>query len=98
MSKPVYKSRIEELLRLKSQMLGEPLSAEDLAQHIGVTRQTIYNWMSEDGVNTMPSAPHQIKLETYFGVPWTQIWRLVNQEKMSEQSPPSFVGVLAHAS
>lgn len=80
MNKPIYTSRINELLKLKSEMVGKDLSADDLAQHIGVTRQTIYNWMSNNGVNSLPSAQHQLALVRYFGVPWTRIWRLLDEE------------------
>lgn len=70
-----WKSRIPELLEAKGDLLGRKVSPEELAQAIGVTRQTIYTWIAEEGVPTI-SADKTAKLMEFFGVPEWRLWSL----------------------
>jgi transcriptional regulator with XRE-family HTH domain len=82
---PVYVSRIAELLALKGEMEGREIPASALADFVGVTRQAVSLWMSPKGINRLPDAPTQRKLERFFNVPWDRIWRL---EESTEDSEP----------
>jgi len=73
---PVYRSDIQSLLALKSEMNGEEISVPDLARAVGVSRQTIYSWLSPRGVKTLPGAVRQRRLEQFFGVSFKRIWTL----------------------
>jgi len=66
---PVYISRIRELLELKSVMAGRDIEVQEIADHVGVTRQTVSAWMSTRGVLTPPRAKYQRRLEDFFGFP-----------------------------
>lgn len=87
----VWKSRLSDLLLAKGQMLGKgrALTPEELSKEIGVSRQTVYNWMSPDGLKTL-TANHAIRLERFFGVPVERIWQL-------EEDEPGNVTALATA-
>jgi len=93
MSEAVYVSRIEELLKLKSDMTKETISVNDLADYVGVSRQTIYLWMSEKGVNSLPTAERQRKLEKFFSVTWDKIWTLKRADDEYPQLVVVSVGV-----
>ena len=83
---PVYVSRIEELLRLKSEMAGERVRVSDLAEYVGVSRQTVQAWLSPRGVKTLPIASHHFKLEQFFGVTFDKIWTLKSVEVPNDES------------
>lgn len=91
-----WKSRIPELLAAKGEMLGlgRPVKPDEMAAEIGVSRQTVYNWASLDGIDTL-TGDSSAKLVQYFGVPVWNIWRLEFEpaDKASEVGQP--VGVAA---
>lgn len=73
----VWRSRLKELMRMKGEMLGlgRALKPEELANEIGVSKQTVYNWLADDGLQSL-TANHAIRLVRYFGVPINRIWEL----------------------
>ena len=76
-TRAVWVSRISELLEAKGRMLGlgRAVKPDEMAAQIGVSRQTVYTWMSPDGLSSL-SADSAAKLERYFGVSAANIWRL----------------------
>ena len=92
---PVYVSRIEELLRLKSEMVGERVRVSDLADYVGVSRQTVQTWLSPRGVKNLPTASHQFKLEQFFAVTFDKIWTLKSVETEGGDEPGQRVAEFA---
>lgn len=92
----VWKSRISELLQAKGTMLGleRPIRPEEVANELGVSRQTIYTWMGDDGIN-MLTADNAAKLERYFGVPVWSIWRLVAVDAIEDTEPGQQAALIA---
>jgi len=82
----VYISRIRELLELKRQMEQREISVKELADFVGVSRQTMHLWMSPHGIKTLPASHKQARLEEFFGVSWKQIWQL-KEEGEAEGQP-----------
>jgi len=74
----VWVSRIAELLRLKSELTGRHITPEELGRYVGVSRQTIYNWMADDGVPTI-AADKSARVAEYFDVPVWRVWRLAEK-------------------
>lgn len=91
-AKGVWKSRLQLLLEIKGNMLGKgrALRPEELAEAVGVSRQTVYAWMSDNGLQRL-TADHAIRLQRYFGVPVDKIWQLEDQEE--DQGVPVPVAV-----
>ncbi len=79
----VWVSTIRDLLNAKGQLLGRDVSPEELADFVGVSRQTVYTWMSEKGIPTI-SADKTARLMEFFGVPEWRLWRLVDVEAEDE--------------
>ena len=79
--KPKWKSRINELLDAKGRMLGldRAVTAEEAAKELGVSRQTVYAWMEDEGIQ-MLSAEKAARVARYFGVPVYSVWRLEENE------------------
>jgi len=73
----VWVSAIRDLLDVKGKLLGREISPEELAHFVGVSRQTVYTWMSDDGVPTI-SANKTAGLMEFFGVPEWRLWKLVD--------------------
>ncbi len=65
-------------------MKGEAVTVSDVADYVGVSRQTIHAWMSERGIKTLPTADRQRLLEKFFGVTWDKIWTL---QRMDSENP-----------
>jgi transcriptional regulator with XRE-family HTH domain len=80
----VWISRIGELLAVKSRQERRDVTIEELADFVGVSRQTIHAWKSHSGVKTIP-ANHTAKLCEFFDVSEWELWELIEEE--SEQSP-----------
>lgn len=78
----VWKSRIPALLSLKGELEGRKIQPSEVAKAIGVTKATVYTWLSNEGVPTI-SADMSAKLARYFGV---QVWRLWELDE-SEDEP-----------
>jgi len=97
MSRAVYISRIGKLLDLKSQMTGAEITVSDVADFVGVTRQTMHAWMSERGVKTLPTAERQQRLEKFFGVSWDRMWSLqyIGNDESGEDPQFSVVAAVA---
>jgi plasmid maintenance system antidote protein VapI len=74
------------MLDLKSQMAGEEITVNDLADRIGVSRATVHAWMSPNGVKTPPTAEKQSRLDRFFGVNWKQMWELMEVENDIENA------------
>jgi len=84
-------NRIPELLAAKGQMLGldRPVTVDEMASEIGVSRQTVYTWISGRDA-AMLAADSAAKLERYFGIKVWSIWRLevegVSENELGQQA------------
>jgi len=72
---PVWVSRIGELLEAKSQLERRDVTVDELADYVGVSRQTISTWKSYRGVKSIP-AKYTAKLCDFFGVDEWNLWTL----------------------
>ena len=79
----VWVSNIRDLLGAKGKLLGREVRAEELAEFVGVSRQTVYTWMSSDGIPTI-SADKTAKLMEFFGVPEWRLWKLADASDEDE--------------
>lgn len=71
----VWVSRIGELLAKKSHDERRKVTIEELADFVGVSRQTISTWSNYRGINTL-SADKTAKLCEFFGVQEWELWKL----------------------
>lgn len=92
---PVYISRIAEFLEALSMAKRRKVTTDELADYVGVSRQTIHNWSSYRGVDRLPSADHMARLCQFLGKREWEIWRLVSEDPVGEKSPGNPVGVVA---
>ena len=76
-------SRIGELLEAKSRQERRDVTVEELADFVGVSRQTVHTWKHYRGVNTL-SAEKTAKLCEFFGVQEWELWKLSEVDEMGQ--------------
>lgn len=72
----IWVSRIDELLAEKSRVTRRDWRVEDLANFVGVSRQTVQTWKSLSGMKAI-TAWHTAKMMEFFGCQEWQLWELV---------------------
>ena len=92
MTNAIWVSRIDELLAKKSREERRDVTVEELAEFVGVSRQSVHTWKSISGVKTIP-ATHTAKLCEFFGVGEWELWDLVVLEE-DDQGQPVAVAAL----
>jgi DNA-binding XRE family transcriptional regulator len=78
----VWKVDFERFLLKKSAKLGRLITIEELANAIGVSRQTIYSWRS--GVKNVP-AENSAKLAEFLECHVWDLWKLETSD--DEETP-----------
>ena len=79
----VWVSRIAELLEAKGRQERRKITDEELADFVGVSRQTIHTWKGYAGVRSI-AAEYVAKLCAFFGVPEWELWALVMMDEADE--------------
>jgi hypothetical protein len=74
-----WRSRIPQLLDLKSKAEGRQITITELALYLDVSRQTVHRWISDGGVPTI-AADQTAQLMAFFHVPEWRLWELAEDE------------------
>lgn len=77
----IWVSRIDELMARKTREERREVTVEELADFVGVSRQTVHTWKSIKGVKTVP-ADSTARLCAFFGCKEWDLWELVHIEEV----------------